>query len=112
MPPSTPQDAGVNAPSAALAYTAFSSVFGNYNFVVTPPNPGKIEYGFPTTPYLSLEALLYVQAASNPIVSPTNVSSGTTTGQQVISGQQTIQDNNNNTIYAAGYFPDGINAAA
>ena len=71
-----------NTPSAFLAYTAFSTVFGNYNFMVTPATPGKVDLGFPTIPYLSLEALLFSQAASNPAVTPTSVMSGVNVGQQ------------------------------
>lgn len=104
-PSSTPQDAAVNAPSAALAYTAFSSIFGNYNFMVTPSTPGKIDTGFPSVPYLSLEALLFSQAASNPATSPTNVMSGTNVGQQATSGQQTSRDSTGTTRVSDGYSP-------
>lgn len=98
-----PSDVSVNAPSAALAYTAFSTVFGNYNFAVTPPTPGKIGIGFPSVPYLSLEALLYSQAASNPAVSPTNVMSGTNVGEQATSGQTTQPDSTGTTRVSTGY---------
>jgi hypothetical protein len=106
MPPSnTPQDVSVNAPSAALAYTAFSGIYGNYNFTITPPNPGKIGFGFPTIPYLSLEALLYSQAAANPAVSPTNVLAGVNVGQQSTGGTVTAQDSTGTSRVSTGYSP-------
>lgn len=98
-----PQNTSVNAPSAALAYTAFSTVFGNYNFTVTPATPGKIDTGFPSIPYLSLEALLFSQAASNPAVSPTNVMSGTNVGEQAITGQTTNRDSTGTTRVSDGF---------
>lgn len=93
----------VNTPSAALAYTAFSTVFGNYNFAVTPPTPGKIGVGFPSVPYLSLEALLFSQAASNPAVSPTSVMSGTNVGEQATTGQSTARDSTGTTRVSDGF---------
>jgi hypothetical protein len=102
-PSNNPQDAQVNAPSAALAYTAFSTVFGNYNFMVTPATPGKVDLGFPSVPYLSLEALLFSQAASNPAVTPTNVISGTNVGEQAIAGQTTARDNTGTTRVTTGF---------
>jgi hypothetical protein len=104
MPTSNnPNDASVNAPSAALAYTAFSSVFGNYNLTVMPATPGKVDLGFPSIPYLSLEALLYSQAAANPAVSPTNVMSGTNIGEQATTGAQTQHDSTGTARLLSGY---------
>lgn len=100
-----PNNASVNAPSAALAYTAFSTIFGNYNFVVTPATPGVIDLGFPTIPYLSLEALLFSQAASNPAVSPTSVMSGVNVGQQATAGQTTARDSTGTTRMTTGFVP-------
>lgn len=102
-PTSNPQDTAVNAPSVALTYTAFSGVFGNYNFMVTPSTPGKIDMGFPYIPYLSLEALLYSQAAANPAVSPTQIQGGTNVGEQAITGQQTQADSTGITRLTSGY---------
>lgn len=98
-----PSDIATNAPSAALAYTAFSAIFGNYNFMVTPSMPGKIDTGFPSVPYLSLEALLYSQAASNPAVAPTSILSGTNVGQQQTTGQITQSDSTGTTRSFSGY---------
>lgn len=103
MNPSNQSDTSVNTPSAALAYTAFSVVFGNYNFEVTPPTPGKVGLGFPSIPYLSLEALLYSQAAANPAVSPTNLISGTNVGEQATTGQQTSRDSTGTTRVSDGF---------
>lgn len=99
----SPQDASVNTPSAALAYTAFSTVFGNYNFMVTPSTKGKIDTGFPSVPYLSLEALLFSQASSNPAVSPTNVMAGTNVGEQATVGQATKPDSTGTTRVSDGF---------
>lgn len=98
-----PSETSVNAPSAALAYTAFSTVFGNYNFMVTPSTPGKIDTGFPSIPYLSLEALLFSQAASNPAVSPTNVIAGTNVAEQATVGQATKPDSTGTTRVSDGF---------
>lgn len=100
---SSPSDASVNTPSAALAYTAFSTVFGNYNFVVTPATPGKVDLGFPSIPYLSLEALLFSQASSNPAVVPTNILGGTNVSEQAITGQQTASDSTGTTRISTGF---------
>ena len=98
-----PNNTSQNTPNASLAYTAFSTVFGNYNFQVIPATPGKIDLGFPTIPYLSLEALLFSQAASNPAVSPTQVIAGISTGQQTVGGQTTARDSTGTTRMSDGY---------
>lgn len=96
-----------NTPNAALAFMAFSSVFGNINFQIQPPMAGKPGMSFPTVPYLSLEALLYQQQASNPATSPTDVISGTNVGQQAIAGQYTTQDASGTTRMLNGYQASG-----
>lgn len=98
-----PNDTSQNTPNASLAYTAFSTVFGNYNFQVQPATPGKIDTGFPSIPYISLEALLYSQAAANPAVSPTNIMSGTNVGEQAITGQSTAMDATGTTRVSSGF---------
>jgi hypothetical protein len=104
MPPTAnPQDAAVNAPSLALQYTAFSGIFGNYNFMVTPATPGKIDMGFPYIPYLSLEALLYSQAAANPMTNPTSIASGVNVGQQATAGATTQADSTGTTRLLSGF---------
>lgn len=91
-----------NIPTAALAFTMYTTTFGNGNFVIEPPMKGEINNGFPSVPYLSLEALLYQQQASNPYSAPVNTYSGSNTGQQVISATQTANDSTGTPRYAVG----------
>jgi hypothetical protein len=102
-PTNSPQDTAVNAPSLALQYTAFSGIFGNYNMMITPATPGKIDLGFPYMPYLSLEAVLYSQAAANPAVSPSNIVSGSQGGNTATTGQTTQTDSTGTTRLLSGY---------
>lgn len=102
-PSNNPNDTSVNAPSMALAYTAFSAIFGNYNLTVTPATPGRTDLGFPFIPYLSLEAVLFSQAAANPAVAPTNVLGGSNVGQQATSGLSTSQDSTGTTRVSDGF---------
>jgi hypothetical protein len=81
-----------NIPSMALAFTMYSTTFGNGAFVVQPASPGEVQSGFPSVPYLPLEAMIYQQQASNPLSAPVNTLSGSNTGQQVISATQTAND--------------------
>lgn len=97
-----------NVPNQSMMQTMYTTTFGNMSFVVQPPMPGKTGNGFPSVPYISLEALLYQGQASNPQVSPTNVYTGQTSGTQNIAGQQTIKDGNGNTVYVAGYSQSGF----
>ena len=83
---------GANAPNRSMMFTMFTTTFGNFDFVIEPANPGEVGEGFPSIPYLSLEALLYNQQASNPSVSPVNTMAGSNTGQQVISSTQSAND--------------------
>jgi len=91
-----------NIPNASLAFTMWSTTFGNGNFVVMPPQFGDVSDNFPTIPYLSLEALVYNQMSSNPITSPTYTSSGSNSGQQVISATQTASDASGTNRYLIG----------
>jgi hypothetical protein len=92
-----------NAPNQSLMYTMYTTTFGNGSFMIQPPQPGKIGNAFPTIPYLSIEALIYQQQASNPSMSPINTMSGSHVGQQVISGQYTMQDQNQTNRYQQGF---------
>lgn len=100
-----PNDAQANVPSAALAYMAFNAVYGNYNLVVTPATPGKVDLGFATVSYVSLEGVLTAQAASNPAVSPVNVLSGVNVGQQATGGTTTQQDSTGTARTLTGFTP-------
>jgi hypothetical protein len=81
-----------NIPNASLAFTMYTTTFGNGSFMIQPPMPNQIGDGFPTIPYLSLEAVLYEAQSSNPWSAPLTTYSGSNTGQQVISSTQTAND--------------------
>jgi len=81
-----------NAPNVSMMFTMFTPTFGNGDFVIQPTNPGELGQGFPTIPYLPLEALIYQQQSSNPNVSPVNTMAGSNTGQQVIQSTQSTND--------------------
>jgi hypothetical protein len=103
-----------NMPNASLAFTMWSNTFGNMNMVITPPasmipgKPDQVQAGFPSLPYLSLEALLYQQQSSNPVVAPPNILTGNTAGSQNINGQQTITNGAGQQVYTAGYSANGF----
>lgn len=81
-----------NIPNMSLAFTMYTTTFGNGSFMIQPPMKGQISDGFPTIPYLSLEALLYQGQQSNPWSAPLTNYAGSNTGQQVISSTQTAND--------------------
>lgn len=91
-----------NIPSMALMFTMYTPMFGNGNFIIQPASPGEVQDGFPTIPYLPLEALIYQQQSSNPFVSPTTTMGGSNTGQQVISSTQTANDSTGTSRYLIG----------
>lgn len=92
-----------NAPNQSLMYTMYTTTFGNGSFQIQPPMPGKMGMAFPVVPYLSIEALLYQQQASNPATAPINMMSGGHVGQQVIGGQYTMQDSTQTNRYQQGF---------
>lgn len=81
-----------NSPNMSLMFTMYSTTFGNGSFAIQPPGPGEVGVGFPTVPYMPLEAIIYQQQASNPLSAPVNTIGGSNTGQQVISSTQTAND--------------------
>lgn len=81
-----------NIPTMALAFTMYTTTFGNGSFVIQPPMPNQVGNDFPAVPYLSLEALLYEQQSSNPMSAPVNTLAGSTPAQQIIGGTQTVND--------------------
>jgi hypothetical protein len=86
----TVSDESANAPN--LAYTA-TPILGNMNFTISvPPTRSKVANAFPAVDYISIEAAIFFQSLSNPTVNPTNIGSGSNTGQQVVSGQSVTQD--------------------
>lgn len=92
-----------NVPNMSLMFTMYSPMFGNGNFMIQPASPGEVQSGFPSVPYLPLEAMIYQQQSSNPIVAPNNVLSGQHIGQQNIAGQYTAQDATGTTRLSLGY---------
>jgi hypothetical protein len=99
----SPSDIQANIPSMALMFTMYSPTFGNYSFLTQAPQPGQLSDQFPTYPYLSLEALLYMSSASNPQVSPTLIQTGSTSGTQNLVGAQTQSDGAGTTRVLNGY---------
>lgn len=102
------EDSGYNqnfAQSAPMSMMdiMYTTTFGNGSFVIQPPSPDEVGQGFPVIPYLSIEALFYQQQASNPVSAPINTMSGAHIGQQVISGQYTMQDSNRTSRYSMGF---------
>jgi hypothetical protein len=85
-------DLSDNISSMALMYTMVTPTFGNESFMINQINPGEVQDGFPSVPYLSLEALIYIQQSTSAITSPTSIVGGSNTGQQVIQGSQTTND--------------------
>lgn len=99
-----------NAPNMALMNVMYSTTFGNGGFVIQPPGPGEVGSGFPSVPYLSLEALFYQQQASNPLSSPVNTLSGSNVGQQVVQGQYTTTDGSGTSRYMSGFQAGGASS--
>jgi hypothetical protein len=95
-----------NTPNASLMFAMYSTTFGYGAFNILPPaqSANEVGEGFPTIPYLPLEAIIYNQQASNPAVSPYNVTGGANAGQQQMAGLTTSRDSNNTTRYGMGFF--------
>lgn len=91
-----------NMPNASLAFTMYTTTFGNGSFMIQPPQPGTVNDGFPEIPYLSLEALLYEGQSSNPWSAPLTNYAGSNTGQQVVSSTQTANDATGTSRYLIG----------
>jgi hypothetical protein len=91
-----------NIPSMAMMMTMYTTTFGNGAFVIQPASQGEVQDGFPTIPYLPLEAMIYQQQSSNPVVAPTNINTGSTAGTQNLQGTQTVTDQTGNIRVALG----------
>ncbi len=86
-------DTNSNAPNKSLINTMYTTTFGNGDFdIQAPPSIDEVQAGFPALPYLSLEAILYQQQASNPNFSPTNSVGGATANETAVSSAQTMSD--------------------
>jgi len=91
-----------NIPNASMQNMMYSAAFGNMGFQIMPASPGEVQSGFPSIPYLSLEALLYNGQMSNPAVPTTNILTGATSGTQNISGNMTATDSSGNIRVVIG----------
>lgn len=96
-------DTYANIPNMSLAFTMYTTTFGNGDFVIQPASPGEVQVGFPTVPYLSLEAVLYSQMSSNPAVSTYNVTGGASAGQQQNASISTNRDSTGTTRNSQGF---------
>lgn len=85
----------------------YTATFGNVNFQIQPSMTGEVSNTFGIVPYVSVESIIYAQGASAQM-SPTNVLSGQSSGQQNIQGQYTVQDSNGLTRMVMGYSPGGF----
>lgn len=92
-----------NSSDSANLSNSFSTIFGNFGFQVMPATPGKIDTGFPSIPYVSLEALLANAATTNPAINPSNVLSGSSVGEQATTGQNTSRDSTGTTRVSDGF---------
>lgn len=83
----------------------YSTTFGNPNFYIQAPEQrkGEVGEGFPTIPYMPIEAILWQQQTSNPVVGTENVATGSFSGQQNLSGYQSMADATNTSRYLAGF---------
>lgn len=92
-----------NMPNNSLQYATYTPIFGNMNFMIVPPQSGKVNDTFTTMPNPpSIESLVYMQQM-NAQVSPTNVVGGQTTGQQNITGAYTVTNGVGTTQVSIGY---------
>lgn len=91
-----------NVPNASMMMLAYSSTFGNVNFMIQPATKGEVQEGFVTVPYLSLEALLYNGQMSNQTVAPRQIQTGSTAGTQNIQGGTTVTDSSGNIRVSIG----------
>lgn len=91
-----------NVPNASMMMMAYSSTFGNVNFMIEPASKGQIQEGFVTIPYLSLEALLYNGQMSNQTVAPRQIQTGSTAGTQNLQGGTTVTDSSGNIRVSIG----------
>lgn len=86
-------DTDSNTPNESMAFTMYTTTFGNGSFSIqAPPSIDDVQAGFPTVPYLSLESILYQQQASNPNYAPTNSVGGATAGNTAQSSATTMAD--------------------
>src|ERR1700761_4265292 len=90
-------DTYANLPNESMVFTMYTTTFGNGAFMIQPASPDEVQKGFPTVPYLSLEALLYAGQSSNPAVAAVNVTGGNTVGEQQTAGTTSLKDSTGTT---------------
>lgn len=96
MPPmNSPSDIALNMPNASLMYSTYTPTFGNLMFQVAPSQTGEVNLSFGTIPYLSLEALIYMQQVQAQ-TSPVNTTGGAVAGQNNVTGAITQVDGTGN----------------
>lgn len=100
-------DIAQNMPNASLMYQTYTPTFGNIGFQIQPSQSGEVSNTFGTVPYMSLEAMVYMQQMSAQ-TSPTNVLPGQNTGQQNVQGNYTITDETGNVRMVMGYQRGGF----
>lgn len=91
-----------NVPNMSMMFMMYTPTFGNGNFMIQPPGPGEVQPGFPSVPYMPLEALFYQQMSSNPFTATNLASGGQSVGQQNIAGTQTAYDSEGTSRYQLG----------
>lgn len=86
-----------------LAFTA-TPVLGNVEFTIQAPQGlSKVQPGFPSFDYVSVESLLFFQSLTSTNIAPSAILGGSNTGQQVTSGNQTMVDANGTARFMQGY---------
>jgi len=96
MPPmSSPSDLAQNMPNASLMYQTLTPIFGNIAFAIAPSQTGQINLSNGQIPYLSLEAVVYLQQIQSQ-TNQVNSQGGAMTGQNNVSGSITTKDGTGN----------------
>lgn len=106
-PMTSPSDISQNMPNGSLMYQTYTPTFGNINFSIQPSQTGEVSNTFGTIPYLSMEALIYMQQMQAQ-TAPTSILPGQNTGQQNIQGNYTITDQTGNVRMVMGYQSGGF----
>jgi hypothetical protein len=107
MQPQNQQANNTAANTTGGLYEMYTATFGNMNFAIAPSMTGEVSNTFGTVAYVSLESVIYAQAASAQN-SPVNTLAGQNSGQQNIQGSYTIQDGQGLTRMVMGYSPGGF----
>lgn len=99
-----------NAPNLAFAA---NPILGNVEFNVQAPQAKgtTVQPGYPTFPYISIESLIFFQNMTNPALDTYQILPGSNTGEQVVSGQITMQDSTGVTRYSQGTITGAGNNA-